>query len=138
MTARFDPTVFRAINPNDISIYLNSLPQDRSKPEKADLDALINDIFALSEVHSIYVAIWAVDAGDPLPADTVVELLRRCQDRGGQHTLARVLSDAKDLSQHHIDQVEAIHAASPYFILEDGLAELKEAWRKRFRNQSGP
>lgn len=132
MMARFDAAMFRNVSPNDVSIYLNSLPQgDASNPTRVELDALVKDIFDLSEVHSIYVALWAVDAGAPLPADTVVELLRRCRDRGGQFTLTQVLSDSKDLAQRHIEEVEELHASSPHFILAGGLAELKEQWSRR-------
>lgn len=133
MTARFDAEAFRRTAPNQVSIYLNSLGEELewAKPTRADLEMLLKELFDLSEVHSIYLAHWAIEAGTPLPADTVVELLRRCQDRGGQFTLTQVLSESKDLAQRHIEEVEELHASSPHFILAGGLAELKEKWSRR-------
>ncbi len=130
--APFSPEVFLATQGPALGRYLDSVTQDEAtRPTSKQLLLLLNHIDELGEIHAIYVVMLSLETGVPCLAGTIVRLIRRCQDRGGQFTLTQALAVANDLSQSHIDEVEAISAATPHFILEGGLAELKAAWRKR-------
>lgn len=131
MTTMFDVERFISMPTRELGSYLDTLPDGPfGRPTPASLMRLIGMLDELGEVHAIYVVVWAVEAGVPTIADEIVRLVRRMTDRGGQYTLLRCLGLARDLAQHHIDEVDAIHTASPHFILEGGIEELKAAWTK--------